>query len=177
MRTEFGRLIHAALLGVASLTSALQAQEVYLGCPMQGNAVERSVRALNLLTRVVPRVRVADDPVVRMGWRGARRVTLAELRARWEARARDAEAMHASAPVADVLRVALSELEAADGARGPPATDRLLTAEEAAPRLGATVRWLYDQAKTLPFTKRLSRKCLRFSEMGLRRCQQRRSAA
>jgi predicted DNA-binding transcriptional regulator AlpA len=104
-------------------------------------------------------------------------MTLAELRARWEARAQDAEAMHATAPVADVLRVVLSELEATDGNGGPPVADRLLTAEEAAARLGVTVRWLYDHAKTLAFAKRLSRKCLRFSEAGLRRYQERRSAA
>jgi predicted DNA-binding transcriptional regulator AlpA len=104
-------------------------------------------------------------------------MTLAELRARWEARARDAEAMHAQAPIAEVLRVALSELEAADGASGPPVADRLLTAEEAAQRLGVTVRWLYDHARDLTFAKRLSRKCLRFSEAGLRRYLERRNAA
>ncbi len=51
----------------------------------------------------------------------------------------------------------------------PPQDDRLLTAEEAAPILGMTPRWLYRHARHLPFARRLSRKALRFSESGLRR--------
>lgn len=47
--------------------------------------------------------------------------------------------------------------------------DRLLTPVEAAERLGVTSRWLYRHAHQLPFTRRLSRKVLRFSEAGLRR--------
>lgn len=47
------------------------------------------------------------------------------------------------------------------------AQDRLLTAEKAAPILNTTPRWLYRHHKNLPFTRRLSRKCLRFSEAGL----------
>jgi len=50
-----------------------------------------------------------------------------------------------------------------------PADDRLLTAEEGAPILGVAPRWLYRHAGKLPFTRRLSRKVLRFSEVGLRR--------
>lgn len=53
----------------------------------------------------------------------------------------------------------------------PSPADRLLTPEEAAPLLGVSVRWLYRHAKRLPFTRRLSRKALRFSEAGLRRWQ------
>jgi predicted DNA-binding transcriptional regulator AlpA len=53
----------------------------------------------------------------------------------------------------------------------PAVTDneRLLTAKEAAPILGVTPHWLYRHAKKLPFTRRLSRKVLRFSESGIRR--------
>ena len=47
--------------------------------------------------------------------------------------------------------------------------DHLLTPEEAGRMLGVTPRWLYRHGKRLPFTKRLSRKVLRFSEAGLRR--------
>ncbi len=47
--------------------------------------------------------------------------------------------------------------------------DQLLTPQEAARILGVTPRWLYRHAKRLPFTKRISRKVLRFSEAGLRR--------
>ena len=49
--------------------------------------------------------------------------------------------------------------------------DQLLTPEEAGQLLGVTPRWLYRHAKRLPFTRRLSRKTLRFSEAGLRRWQ------
>ena len=54
---------------------------------------------------------------------------------------------------------------------GPTATepDRFMTAEQVAPVLGVTPRWLYRHAGKLPFTRRLSRKALRFSEAGLRR--------
>ena len=47
--------------------------------------------------------------------------------------------------------------------------DRLLTATEAAALLGVTPRWLYRHARRLPFARRLSRKVLRFSEVGVRR--------
>ncbi len=47
------------------------------------------------------------------------------------------------------------------------APDRLIAPSEAAERLGVTVRWLYRHANQLPFTRRLSRKALRFSEAGL----------
>ena len=50
-----------------------------------------------------------------------------------------------------------------------PEKDRLLTPEQAASILGQNVRWLYRHAATLPFTRRISRKNLRFSEAGLRR--------
>lgn len=102
---------------------------------------------------------------------------LAGLRARLEQRAKDAEAMKATAPIADVLRVVLSELEAIGATPAPAATDRMLTAQEAAPLLGVTPRWLYDHARQLPFARRLSRKCLRFSEAGLLRHRERQRAA
>jgi predicted DNA-binding transcriptional regulator AlpA len=52
---------------------------------------------------------------------------------------------------------------------GSAESDRLLTPEETAQRLGQTRRWLYRHAETLPFARRLSRKALRFSERGLER--------
>lgn len=48
----------------------------------------------------------------------------------------------------------------------PP--DRLLTPDEAAAMLGVSVRWLYRHAGKFTFTRRLSRKVLRFHEPGLR---------
>jgi hypothetical protein len=50
-----------------------------------------------------------------------------------------------------------------------PEAEHLLTPQEAAASLGVTVTWLYRHASTLPFTRRLSRKALRFSETGLQR--------
>lgn len=47
--------------------------------------------------------------------------------------------------------------------------DRLLTPAAAAERLGVSLRWLYRQSGRLPFTRRLTRKTLRFSEAGLRK--------
>jgi hypothetical protein len=103
-------------------------------------------------------------------------MTLDDIKARLQERADVAAKMHATAPVADVLRVVLSELEGL-GEEASPAADRWLTAEQAAPLLGVTVRWMYDHAKNLPFAKRLSRKCLRFSESGLVRYRDRQRAA
>ncbi len=53
----------------------------------------------------------------------------------------------------------------------PAEADRLLTAEAAAQWLGVSVKWVYRNHDRLPFTRRLSRKALRFSEAGLRRWQ------
>ena len=52
---------------------------------------------------------------------------------------------------------------------GQPADDRLLTAVEVAGIYGRSVEWVYRQAKRWPFTRRETRKTLRFSEAGLRR--------
>jgi hypothetical protein len=53
--------------------------------------------------------------------------------------------------------------------------DRLLTPAEAARTLCVSQRWLYRHAPKLPFTRKLSRKCLRFSLHGLQRWVQTRS--
>ena len=50
---------------------------------------------------------------------------------------------------------------------GQPEQDRLLTPDEAANRLGVSLRWLYRNAKRLPFTRKLTRRTLRFHEAGL----------
>ena len=109
-----------------------------------------------------------------------RAVTLAELRERLARRAGDAAAMHASAPVADVLAVVLSELEAVEGNGTSPASaagpDRLLTAAEAAARLAVPVRYVYAHAARLPFVVRVGRK-VRCSEARLARYLERARAA
>lgn len=59
---------------------------------------------------------------------------------------------------------------------GPPRAqpDRLLTADEAAERLGVNRRWVYRHADSLPFTRRLSEGTVRFSLRGLERWEARR---
>ena len=47
--------------------------------------------------------------------------------------------------------------------------EELLTAEQAAALLSVSVDWMYRHVSGLPFTKRLSRKALRFSRAGLMR--------
>jgi predicted DNA-binding transcriptional regulator AlpA len=47
--------------------------------------------------------------------------------------------------------------------------EKLLAAEDAATILGQNVRWLYRHAAKLPFTRRINRKNVRFSEAGLHR--------
>lgn len=49
----------------------------------------------------------------------------------------------------------------------PQESEELLTAEQAAALLSVSVDWMYRHAGGLPFTKRLSRKALRFSRAGL----------
>ena len=46
--------------------------------------------------------------------------------------------------------------------------DRWLSADEAAQLLKVHRKWLYRRAKSFPFSRRLSRKKLLFSEVGLR---------
>jgi hypothetical protein len=50
-----------------------------------------------------------------------------------------------------------------------PEPESFITAEEAAQRFAVPMRWLYRHARQIPGAHRLSRKCLRFSESGLRR--------
>ena len=45
--------------------------------------------------------------------------------------------------------------------------EALLNIDQAAARIGVPVAWLYRNAKSLPFTRKLSRKQLRFDPAGL----------
>ncbi len=67
---------------------------------------------------------------------------------------------------ARVFSAMLKSARQGDKLDGP---DHLLTAEEAAAVLHVTPRWLYRHANRLPFTRRVSRKQLRFSEKTLRK--------
>jgi predicted DNA-binding transcriptional regulator AlpA len=89
------------------------------------------------------------------------------------------EAMRLLACCSTAQSILLGRLMAANGHQPvstEPEPDRFLTPEEAAESLGVTPTWLYRHAKSLPFTKRISRKVLRFSEAGLRRWQANRRA-
>jgi predicted DNA-binding transcriptional regulator AlpA len=71
------------------------------------------------------------------------------------------------------LQSALAARLIADlGNQSQPATqesEKLLAADQAAALLNVSVSWMYRHASELPFTKRLSRKALRFSRAGLLR--------
>jgi hypothetical protein len=72
----------------------------------------------------------------------------------------------------DQIRAVVREEIAAalsNGERPPAEKDALLTPEEAAAIIGVDPKWLYRHSKQLPFTRRLSRKKIRFNEPGLRR--------
>ncbi len=49
----------------------------------------------------------------------------------------------------------------------PDGEDELLTITDAAQLLNVSEDWIYRRANRLPFTRRLSRKALRFSKIGL----------
>lgn len=84
----------------------------------------------------------------------------------------DAEATRATAMLSEVWRVQLAELEAADdgSANGSPGgQERLLDAAEMAYRLGMTRKQLYNRSSALPFTRRVGKHTLRFSERGFQK--------
>lgn len=51
----------------------------------------------------------------------------------------------------------------------PPEPERYLTVEEAAKIYAVPAHYFYRRVKQIPGARRLSRKCLRLSESGLRR--------
>jgi hypothetical protein len=75
----------------------------------------------------------------------------------------------------DQVKALLAQLEGLLVARAPaPSAPQailtegdLLTVAEAAALLRVSPRWLYRHAKNLPFTRKLSRKVLRFSHSGI----------
>jgi hypothetical protein len=67
--------------------------------------------------------------------------------------------------VHEALREERAEKTGASGAE----KDTPLTADQAAALMGVSRRWLLRHAAKLPFTRRISRKNLRFSEAGLRK--------
>jgi hypothetical protein len=81
----------------------------------------------------------------------------------------DAAALMATLATIQAILASRLHPRASSSAQTPDPDDRLLAPVETAERLGVGVRWLYRHADQLPFTRRLSRKVLRFSENGLRR--------
>jgi predicted DNA-binding transcriptional regulator AlpA len=74
--------------------------------------------------------------------------------------------------VLDQIRLIVREEIAAAHTTGNNMTtgaDALLIASEAAALMNVKPRWLYRHAAKLPFTRRINRKTLRFSEAGIRR--------
>jgi len=107
-------------------------------------------------------------------------VTLRELIDAYRRRAAEAAVVGASAPLASVYEAVVAELAplagengAARSASSPPA-DRWLSASQVADLLGTSTRWVYDHAEQFG-AKRLSRRCLRFSEAAVRRHLERRA--
>ncbi len=76
--------------------------------------------------------------------------------------------IHLSACQAALATVLGTPASSRDGNEAP-AEDRLLTPREAAALLGTSPKWLYRHHRRLPFSRQLSRKTLRFSQVGLQR--------
>ena len=67
------------------------------------------------------------------------------------------------------FRVLIREgVESVQSAKGH-GEDRLLTAEDAAGVLSVSPDWLYRNAKTLPFARKIGEKMLRFSSQGMQK--------
>jgi predicted DNA-binding transcriptional regulator AlpA len=105
-------------------------------------------------------------------------VTLAELLETYRRRAVEAAAVGSSAPLANTYEAIVAELAplvngngAAHATPAPP--DRWLTADQVAELLGTSRRWAYSHADELG-GKRLSPRCLRFSDAAVRRHMERR---
>ena len=69
---------------------------------------------------------------------------------------------------AALAQIPFLEVSLRDIASPSPEPDQLLTAQQAGKIADVHARWFYRHAKQLPFSRRLSRKVLRFSETGLR---------
>lgn len=69
---------------------------------------------------------------------------------------------------AALAQIPFLEASLRDPAPPSPEPDRLLTAQQAGEIANVHPRWFYRHAKQYSFSRRLSRKVLRFSETGLR---------
>ncbi len=86
-----------------------------------------------------------------------------------EQRATEAEAIHATAPVADVYRKVIGELrERGDTPIRSDTPDRLMSVAEAASRIAMSRRYIYTHKDQLPFVRHNGR-TVRCSERALER--------
>jgi len=70
----------------------------------------------------------------------------------------------------EVRKIVREEIAAAlSNSRPVEEKEKLLTADETAALMVVKKEWLYRHSKYLPFTRRLSRKNIRFNEAGLKR--------
>lgn len=67
------------------------------------------------------------------------------------------------------LRLLRPPVESGEDEPREPEADQLLNAEEVAGVLSVATRYVYEHAAAWPFTRRLSRRTLRFSERGMYR--------
>lgn len=101
---------------------------------------------------------------------------LQDLVGQLERQAADAERVHSTAPVVDVLRAVLEDLREVDTdgtETNGSEPDQLVDIGKAAEILGVKTRYLYDRHHTFPFTRHVGRQ-LRFSLRGLQRYMARR---
>jgi len=95
-------------------------------------------------------------------------VNLAELLADLERRATEAEVIHATAPVKDVIRTLIQEVRELDNTPAVARKDRLISVAEAAARLSVSTRYIYTHKNELPYV-RLSGGAVRCSEFAVER--------
>lgn len=69
--------------------------------------------------------------------------------------------------LAELAAILAARLAAEPGPNGNGPRDELLTAEQAATRLGLSVKQVYRRAGHWPFTRRLSARTLRFDRKGV----------
>jgi predicted DNA-binding transcriptional regulator AlpA len=70
--------------------------------------------------------------------------------------------------LAERIAARLSNGNGGGNGHHPPEPDTLLTADEAAKRLGMTRRWVYGHSSSLPFAVKLpNSRAVRFSERGI----------
>jgi len=71
--------------------------------------------------------------------------------------------------VGQLKEIIRQEMQIASNGNGHQDGDRLLDADETSKILSVSPDWLYKHHKTLPFTRRLGPKMLRFSYQGIQK--------